>query len=101
MCYLEGEFRTGASDVLLARLEVAGVAEPVTFWMGADQDGSGDPSAGPLIERAPNDAGTCLDHARAAYRDQADTDSDHPETTLDHPSDTMPALPHPSIISSP
>jgi uncharacterized protein (DUF779 family) len=37
MCYLEGEFRTGASDVLLARLDVAGVPEPVTFWMGHDQ----------------------------------------------------------------
>ncbi len=37
MCYLEGEFRTGASDVLLARLEVPGVAEPVAFWMGAGQ----------------------------------------------------------------
>ncbi|MBR7837587.1 DUF779 domain-containing protein [Actinospica durhamensis] len=37
MCYLEGEFRTGASDVLLARLEVPGVAQPVSFWMGADQ----------------------------------------------------------------
>jgi hypothetical protein len=37
MCYLEGEFRTGASDVLLERLEVEGVAEPVSFWMGAEQ----------------------------------------------------------------
>ena len=37
MCYLEGEFRTGASDVLLERLEVPGVAEPVSFWMGAPQ----------------------------------------------------------------
>jgi hypothetical protein len=37
MCYLEGEFRTGASDVLLARLEVEGIAEPVTFWMGGEQ----------------------------------------------------------------
>ena len=37
MCYLEGEFRTGASDVLLARLEVPGVAQPVSFWMGAAQ----------------------------------------------------------------
>ena len=37
MCYLEGEFRTGASDVLLARIEVPGVAEPVAFWMGAAQ----------------------------------------------------------------
>jgi hypothetical protein len=37
MCYLEGEFRTGASDVLLERLEVEGVVEPVSFWMGAEQ----------------------------------------------------------------
>ena len=37
MCYLEGEFRTGASDVLLARLVVEGIAEPVTFWMGGEQ----------------------------------------------------------------
>ena len=37
MCYLEGEFRTGASDVLLARLAVEGVTEPVSFWMGREQ----------------------------------------------------------------
>ena len=37
MCYLEGEFRTGASDVLLASLRVDGVPEPVTFWMSAAQ----------------------------------------------------------------
>jgi uncharacterized protein (DUF779 family) len=37
MCYLEGEFRTGASDVLLAGLQVTGVPEPVTFWMSRDQ----------------------------------------------------------------
>jgi uncharacterized protein len=37
MCYLAGEFRTGAADVLLERLEVPGVAEPVTFWIGAGQ----------------------------------------------------------------
>jgi len=37
MCYLAGEFRTGASDVLLASLRVPGVPDPVTFWMGADQ----------------------------------------------------------------
>ena len=39
MCYVEGEFRTGASDVLLAALHVDGVGDPVTFWMGADQFG--------------------------------------------------------------
>jgi len=37
MCYLEGEFRTGASDVRLAALRVEGVPEPVTFWMSRDQ----------------------------------------------------------------
>jgi len=37
MCYLAGEFRTGASDVLLAALRIDGVPEPVTFWMSAAQ----------------------------------------------------------------
>ncbi|NUS79778.1 MAG: DUF779 domain-containing protein [Streptomyces sp.] len=37
MCYPEGEFRTGGSDVLLAELEVEGVEEPVTFWMSRSQ----------------------------------------------------------------
>lgn len=37
MCYPEGEFRTGGSDVLLASLSIEGVAEPVTFWMSASQ----------------------------------------------------------------
>ncbi|BCB77968.1 DUF779 domain-containing protein [Phytohabitans flavus] len=37
MCYPEGEFRTGSSDVLLAKLAVEGVDEPVTFWMAAAQ----------------------------------------------------------------
>ncbi|WP_030677603.1 DUF779 domain-containing protein [Streptomyces rimosus] len=37
MCYQAGEFRTGASDVLLGRLSVDGVAEAVDFWMSADQ----------------------------------------------------------------
>ncbi|GAA0390069.1 DUF779 domain-containing protein [Microbispora corallina] len=37
MCYLEGEFRTGSSDVLLASLSVEGVDEPVTFWMSTSQ----------------------------------------------------------------
>ncbi|MFC5724341.1 DUF779 domain-containing protein [Streptomyces gamaensis] len=37
MCYQDGEFRTGAADVLLAELAVEGVAEPVGFWMSADQ----------------------------------------------------------------
>ncbi|MFD7663716.1 DUF779 domain-containing protein [Streptomyces sp. NPDC059788] len=37
MCYPAGEFRTGASDVLLGQLSVPGVAEAVDFWMAADQ----------------------------------------------------------------
>jgi uncharacterized protein (DUF779 family) len=37
MCYLAGEFRTGASDVLLAALRIDEVPEPVTFWMSAAQ----------------------------------------------------------------
>ncbi|MEU0433102.1 DUF779 domain-containing protein [Streptomyces sp. NPDC006290] len=37
MCYPEGEFRTGGSDVLLAELEVEGVDEPITFWISKSQ----------------------------------------------------------------
>ncbi|SDJ43647.1 DUF779 domain-containing protein [Streptomyces indicus] len=37
MCYPEGEFRTGDSDVLLASLAVDGVAEPIGFWMSKSQ----------------------------------------------------------------
>jgi uncharacterized protein len=37
MCYLEGEFRTGSSDRLLASLQVPGVDEPVSFWMSNQQ----------------------------------------------------------------
>ena len=37
MCYIEGEFRTGASDVLLESLRVDGIDEPVTFWMSSSQ----------------------------------------------------------------
>ncbi|EPH46131.1 hypothetical protein STRAU_0867 [Streptomyces aurantiacus JA 4570] len=37
MCYPDGEFRTGDSDVLLASLAVDGVAEPVRFWMSKSQ----------------------------------------------------------------
>ncbi|MFI2370777.1 DUF779 domain-containing protein [Streptomyces sp. NPDC018833] len=37
MCYQAGEFRTGASDVLLAELHVTGVEEPVPFWMSRSQ----------------------------------------------------------------
>ncbi|GIF12528.1 DUF779 domain-containing protein [Actinoplanes teichomyceticus] len=37
MCYPAGEFRTGASDVLLESLAIEGVPEPITFWMSAAQ----------------------------------------------------------------
>ncbi|UED87878.1 DUF779 domain-containing protein [Streptomyces profundus] len=37
MCFPVGEFRTGAADVLLGALEVAGVPRPVEFWMSASQ----------------------------------------------------------------
>ncbi|MFP3986517.1 DUF779 domain-containing protein [Streptomyces sp. E11-3] len=37
MCYPEGDFRTGDSDVLLASLSVEGVEEPVGFWMSRSQ----------------------------------------------------------------
>ncbi|GAA2262667.1 DUF779 domain-containing protein [Streptomyces amakusaensis] len=37
MCYPRGEFRTGQSDVLLAELRVAGVADAVSFWMSRSQ----------------------------------------------------------------
>jgi len=37
MCYLEGEFRTGASDTRLAALRIDGIPEPVSFWMSTAQ----------------------------------------------------------------
>ena len=37
MCYPLGEFVTGPSDVLLGRLRINGVAEPVPVWMSAAQ----------------------------------------------------------------
>ncbi|MFM9590495.1 DUF779 domain-containing protein [Streptomyces scabiei] len=37
MCYPDGEFRTGDSDVLLAELTVDGVDESVGFWMSRSQ----------------------------------------------------------------
>ncbi|WP_305790023.1 DUF779 domain-containing protein [Symbioplanes lichenis] len=37
MCYLEGEFRTGSSDILLEELRIDGVAEPIAFWMSTAQ----------------------------------------------------------------
>jgi hypothetical protein len=37
MCYVQGEFRTGGSDIELAALRIDGVPEPVTFWMSRAQ----------------------------------------------------------------
>ena len=37
MCYVDGEFKTGSSDVLLESLRIDGVPEPVTFWMSTAQ----------------------------------------------------------------
>ncbi|MFI2346531.1 DUF779 domain-containing protein [Streptomyces sp. NPDC019443] len=37
MCYPDGEFRTGESDVLLEILRVEGVEEPVSFWISRSQ----------------------------------------------------------------
>jgi uncharacterized protein (DUF779 family) len=37
MCYPDGEFLTGDSDVLLGALDVDGMAEPIPVWMSAKQ----------------------------------------------------------------
>jgi len=37
MCFPAGEFRTGASDILLEELHIEGVEEPVRFWMSVAQ----------------------------------------------------------------
>ena len=37
MCYLAGEFRTGAADVRLEQLVIEGIAEPIDFWMSVSQ----------------------------------------------------------------
>ena len=37
MCYPEGEFRTGSSDVHLQDLQVDGLERPIGFWMSASQ----------------------------------------------------------------
>ena len=37
MCYPAGEFRTGGSDVMLEEITVEGIAEPIRFWMSAEQ----------------------------------------------------------------
>jgi len=37
MCYTQGEFRTGGADVMLEEISVDGIAEPIRFWMSAEQ----------------------------------------------------------------
>ena len=37
MCFPDGEFRTGQSDVLLESLRIDGIEEPITFLMSASQ----------------------------------------------------------------
>jgi uncharacterized protein (DUF779 family) len=37
MCYLAGEFRVGGADVKLGDLIVAGIQDPIGFWMSASQ----------------------------------------------------------------
>lgn len=37
MCYLAGEFRVGAADVLLGELEVEGIEEPIKVWISLEQ----------------------------------------------------------------
>ena len=37
ICFQAGEFRVGAQDVLLGELKVAGIQEPIGFWMSASQ----------------------------------------------------------------
>ena len=37
MCYLDGEFRVGASDILLGQLEIPGIDKPINVWMSRAQ----------------------------------------------------------------
>ena len=37
MCYLAGEFRVGGADVKLGDLKIAGIQDPIGFWMSASQ----------------------------------------------------------------
>ena len=37
MCYLKGEFRVGASDVLVGELEIPELHENIQVWMSASQ----------------------------------------------------------------
>ncbi len=37
MCYLEGEFRVGGSDVLVGEFVISGIQKPIQVWMSAPQ----------------------------------------------------------------
>jgi uncharacterized protein (DUF779 family) len=37
MCFPDGEFQTGDSDILLGKLAVPGVDKPIDFWMSVSQ----------------------------------------------------------------
>jgi uncharacterized protein (DUF779 family) len=37
MCYLEGEFRVGAQDVLVGEFVITGIEKPIKVWMSASQ----------------------------------------------------------------
>src|SRR5919206_4375384 len=37
MCYPDGDFKTGGSDVRLGDLQVEGLDRPIGFWMSASQ----------------------------------------------------------------
>ena len=37
MCYLKGEFRVGASDVLIGEFVIENISEPIQVWMSAAQ----------------------------------------------------------------
>ncbi len=37
MCYLRGEFRVGAQDVLLGEFIIEGIADPIYIWISASQ----------------------------------------------------------------
>jgi len=37
MCYLEGEFRVGGSDVLVGEFVISGIQKPIQVWMSASQ----------------------------------------------------------------
>ena len=37
MCYLKGEFKVGAADVLLGELVIEGISEPIQVWISLEQ----------------------------------------------------------------